>query len=162
MDSSRARTILATLADGVHPISGEVFSPESPYQHAEVVRALYCALRSLETASARPDTQLPQGREADSWRADSRTLAATPSASAATVPPPSVKQNAGKPWSNSEEQELLSKFDAGTTVADLAKQHARSVAGIEARLEKLGRLKPEQRTTVSRYPNGSSRERRAE
>lgn len=40
MDKQRAIEILHALADGVHPITGEVFPEDSPYQHPDIVRAL--------------------------------------------------------------------------------------------------------------------------
>ena len=139
MDAARARTLLALLADGIHPLTGEPLPPDCPYQHAEIVRALYCALRCFpsgpsETAIARDPSSSPPAARAN-----------------ASAPAP-LKGNAGKPWSAEEERELLERFDAGALPGELAKQHARSVAGIEARLEKLGRLRPDQRTTASRYP----------
>lgn len=48
--------------------------------------------------------------------------------------------NAGTPWSEEEEQRLLEQFDAGVTLAEMASQHERTVAGVQARLERLGRL----------------------
>lgn len=48
--------------------------------------------------------------------------------------------NAGKPWSEQEDRELLEKFEAGQTVAQLAHAHDRTPAGIHARLVRHGRL----------------------
>lgn len=52
----------------------------------------------------------------------------------------SVISNAGKPWTEEEEQRLLAQFDAGASLAELAREHARTVAGVQARLERHGRL----------------------
>lgn len=139
MDAARAQTLLALLADGVHPLTGEPFPADSPYQQAEIVRALYRAVRALEADvhGAAPLTAGDRGNRR---------------ATAGMAAPSPAKGNAGKPWSADEERELLERFDAGALPGELAKQHARSVAGIEARLEKLGRLRPDQRTTASRFP----------
>ena len=48
MDDSKALAVVSALADGVNPYTGEVFEPDSPYQSADVVRALYIAVRALE------------------------------------------------------------------------------------------------------------------
>lgn len=48
--------------------------------------------------------------------------------------------NAGKPWSEQEDRELLEKFEAGQTVAQLAHAHDRTPAGIHARLVRHGLL----------------------
>lgn len=48
--------------------------------------------------------------------------------------------NAGKPWTNLEEDKLLDEFDSKMSIAEIAKEHGRSEGGIEARLVKLGRI----------------------
>jgi len=49
MDSTRVRTILKSLADGLDPATGAPFQPDSPYQQAESVRALHSDPRSSNT-----------------------------------------------------------------------------------------------------------------
>lgn len=52
--------------------------------------------------------------------------------------------NAGKPWTEAEEDKLLDEFDSQMPLAEIAKEHGRTKGGIEARLIKLGRIsKPE-------------------
>ena len=48
--------------------------------------------------------------------------------------------NAGKPWTETEEDKLLDEFDSKMPLAEIAKEHGRTKGGIEARLVKLGRL----------------------
>lgn len=48
--------------------------------------------------------------------------------------------NAGKPWTELEEDMLLDEFDSKIPIAEIAKEHGRSKGGIEARLVKLGRI----------------------
>ena len=43
MDISEARAIIKTLAKGVDPFTGEVFAEDSPYNHPQVIRALFAA-----------------------------------------------------------------------------------------------------------------------
>lgn len=112
MDETKALSILSALANGVNPSTGEVFPADSPYQTADVVRALFLATTMLET---RCKTR-PRGNAAPG--------------------------NAGKPWSTDEDQRLLADFDRGIPVATLAQNHGRTGAGIQARLEKHGRLQP--------------------
>lgn len=114
MDEAKALTIVSALANGVNPLTGEVFAIDSPYQSADVVRALYLAVRGLEAAARRR--------------------------ARAPVEPPS---NAGKPWTADEDERLLDGFDAGRSLVELAQAHARTAAGIQARLEKHGRLQPQ-------------------
>ncbi|HEY5809255.1 MAG TPA: hypothetical protein VIT67_14875 [Povalibacter sp.] len=109
MDETRAFSIVSALANGVNPLTGEVFPADSPYQTAEVVRALFLASKMLEAGTR-------------------------------SRPRPAVPGNAGKPWTADEDQRLLQEFDRGTVIAELARSHGRTTAGIQARLEKHGRI----------------------
>ena len=46
----------------------------------------------------------------------------------------------GEPWSEDEDRKLLSGFDAGRGLPDLAAAHQRTQTGVRARLVKYGRL----------------------
>lgn len=128
MDHAEALNIVSTLANGVNPITGEVFPSDSPYQSSEIVRALFVAARALEGVATR--TSAPT-REA---RLRSGTL-----------------PNVGKPWTAEEDDQLIAEFDRGRSPRELATAHGRTLAGIEARLEKLGRITSHQRVTTNRY-----------
>lgn len=125
MDENKALTIVSALANGVNPWTGEIFPADSPYQTADVVRALFLARRALEAKSQQ--TRL-------------RTRSNAPA-------------NAGKPWTEEEDRSLLEEFDSGCRIPDLAHAHARTTAGIQARLEKHGRLQ-------AQAGNGASTDRR--
>lgn len=114
MDESRAHSIVASLANGVDPMTGRAFAADSPYQAPDIVRALYLAAQALEAKAsprARAKGELPA--------------------------------NAGKPWNDEEDRRLLAQFDKGQSLQELARAHARTVAGIQARLERHGRLQPQ-------------------
>jgi hypothetical protein len=113
MDETKALAIIAALANGINPLTGETFPANSPYQSPDIVRALFMAQRSLEA------------------KRSTRGAAAAPTASSANV---------GQRWSDEEDRRLLGEFDRGRSVAELAKLHGRSPTGIEARLAKHGRL----------------------
>ena len=49
MERQHALKILNALANGVHPATGEVFAADSPYQHPDTVRALFEAVRALDS-----------------------------------------------------------------------------------------------------------------
>ena len=114
MEEARALAIVSALASGVNPLTGELFTVDSPYQSPDVIRALYSAVRALESAGRR------------------RTRA-----------PSATSGNAGKPWSEDEDRQLLSGFDGGRPLAELAQVHGRTRGGIQARLIRHGRLAPE-------------------
>ena len=115
MEKETALKIIQQLANGTDPHTGEVFRADSPYQHPDTVRALFTAVRALETQSA------PRQRAAGAENAP---------------------QNAGKPWSNAEDEALAGAFDAGKRIPELAAEHQRSRFAIEARLAKLGKIEP--------------------
>lgn len=50
MEHGRAKEIIRRLADGRDPATGDLFPPNSPYQQADTVRALYVALGGLSSA----------------------------------------------------------------------------------------------------------------
>ncbi|MCG8906323.1 hypothetical protein [Pseudomonas sp. DP-17] len=54
--------------------------------------------------------------------------------------PRALPQQAGKPWQAEEEQVLLRRFEAGETVAAIAREHGRTTGGIRSRLKYLGKL----------------------
>ena len=48
MELNQSRRIVNTLAQGIHPTTGEVFPSESPYNDPEVIRALFSVLESIK------------------------------------------------------------------------------------------------------------------
>jgi hypothetical protein len=110
MDAAEAIRIIRALADGVDPFTGELFPPESPYQQADTVRALYLALEALDQLdkTISKENRLPD--------------------------------NAGKPWLSQEDEDLIIAFDDGVSIQELAHRHQRTVGSIKSRLVKLGKL----------------------
>ncbi len=126
MERKHTLRILNALAGGVHPATGEKFSADSPYQHPDTVRALFDAVRAIESSPA--------------------------PAPAAERKPAAPQSGAGSRWTPEEEQRLAAAFDSGKTVGELAKLHSRTPAGIEARLFKLGKIDASALTAPLRYP----------
>jgi hypothetical protein len=114
MDDTRAAEILKSLAAGHDPGDGSCVPADGPLQSPDVVRALFLAAESLEAR-----TRLARRNS-------------------------SLPRNAGRPWSQEEDDRLLAGFDGGVTVEALASVHERTRAGIEARLVKHGRLEADQ------------------
>jgi hypothetical protein len=110
MNQTEALSVVRSLANGVDPETGEVFSVESVYQRAQTVRALYAAAEALE--------------KAERFERRKRELPA----------------KTGEPWSEDEDRRLLSGFDAGSGLPELASAHQRTQTGVRARLVKYGRL----------------------
>lgn len=112
MNDAQALEIVSALASGMDPDRDAPVEAPSILLNANVIRALYVAVRALEAT-----TRSKARRD----RANSPT-------------------NKGKPWTEAEEYKLLEGFDAGQSVAQLAQAHSRTPAGIQARLERHGRV----------------------
>ena len=110
MDAAQALAVVRSLANGVDPESGEVFTAESPYQRPQVVRALYEAATALERQE-RYDRRRQQ-----------------------------MPVKTGEPWSEDEDRKLLAAFDAGRALQELAAAHERTMGAVRARLLKYGRI----------------------
>jgi hypothetical protein len=117
MTQTRARQILQKLIQGLDPITGEELPQETVLQHADVLRALLAGLSALELTAAR-----------DQRRAQ-------------------LPDNVGQVWTTEEESRLVTAFERGVAPVEIAREHRRTVRAIEARLEKVGLIKPEDRTT---------------
>jgi hypothetical protein len=129
MDKDQTLKILNALANGVHPATGELYAPDSAYQDADTVRALFEAVRAVEAMSPTSPGERSRGE---------------------------VPANTYVRWTRDEEERLAAGFDAGKTSAELAKLHNRSRAAIEARLLRLGKIDVSALTVQLRYtPKGS-------
>ena len=117
MEIQAARQIIDTLAQGVHPVTGEVMPDDSPYNAPPVIRALVAASRALEGK-----------RPAPAQRTE-RVARVQPS-------------NQGKPWSPEDDARLEAAYAAGADLKLVAQELGRSHFGIESRLVKLGKLPP--------------------
>ena len=113
MELQAARQIIDTLAQGIHPVTGEVMPEDSPYNAPPVIRALFAVSQALDGHAAPP-------------------------AKARKELPP----NAGKPWAPQEDGKLESAFAAGIDLRDIAQELGRTTWAVEARLVKLGKLPP--------------------
>jgi hypothetical protein len=117
MTQTRARQILQSLIQGLDPVTCEELPRETVLQHSDVLRALLAGLTALEQTAARAQRR-------------------------AQLP-----DNVGQAWTTDEEGRLVAAFKSGDSPIAIARQHGRTLRAIEARLEKLGLITAEQRTT---------------
>jgi hypothetical protein len=121
MELQTARQIIDTLAQGIHPVTGEAMPEDSPYNAPPVIRALFAISQALETpppaAGEKPARAPKPVRER-----------------------PAQPVNAGKPWSADDDAQLETGFDQGEDAKALADKLGRTRFGIEQRLIKLGKL----------------------
>jgi len=119
MELSESRNIIKTLAQGVHPITGEVFAPESPYNDPRVIRALFSILdfakKPRKSVEERRRENLELGRPL----------------------------NAGLPWTESDRTRVAEDFRGGKNIEELANALERSRGAIHAELVRQGLVEPE-------------------
>ena len=104
MDIVTAKEIIAALADGVNPITGEVLPTDSVCNNADVVRAFYTVLSNIDPIVKKKVTQ----------------------------------ENAGKPWSEEDDELLEKMLKEGARKKDLQEYFKRSSSSINARFARLG------------------------
>ena len=59
MELQAARAIIDSLAQGIHPVTGEVMPPDSPYNEPPVIRALFAVAQALDGREAPVRRNLP-------------------------------------------------------------------------------------------------------
>jgi hypothetical protein len=116
-NDTQSRAIFTALIQGCDPQSGEALPRECVVHRTDVLRALLVGLEALEQTAARAQRR-------------------------AQLP-----ENVGLSWTTEEERELVTAFKSGDSPTALARKHGRTLRAIEARLEKLGLITSEQRTT---------------
>jgi hypothetical protein len=108
MSPNEAKPIITALANGIDPETGEVLSEQSVFNNPQVIRALFIATKALDNLERRKENR-----------------------------DKALPQNAGNPWSDLEDSELLSAFDTGCSIKALSAKHGRTEGAITSRLIKL-------------------------
>jgi transposase len=132
MHPTKARKILHTLTQGFDPDTSKELPEDSIILRTGVFRALTTAIEVLNQSEART-----KRREA-------------------------LPENVGMPWDADEERRLVAEFQSGETVDAIAPKHGRTIRAIEARLERLGLLTADQRTTNNSFTGSPSPKSRSE
>jgi hypothetical protein len=114
-NTSKARQILRSLAQGIHPDTHQVLPRNSIVNDIHVTRAIRTAIAALDEVQSRQDRrfQLPA--------------------------------NVGLPWSDQEEQQLAELYRSPADIPAIADQLGRTVRGVETRLIRLGLMTADER-----------------
>ena len=112
--------VLSALASGAHPITGEIFEEDSPYNHPRVIRALFGSIELIESRSGRVKKTLEEIN-----REQGRPL----------------RSNAR--WSEEEDQRLVELLEEGVSTGEIASQFERTRGAIHSRLLSHGLLQRE-------------------
>ncbi len=117
MQHTEARSILMSLIEGRNPDSGERLPAECVVHRSDVIRALLLGMGAIDATNARAKRR-------------------------AQLP-----KNVGRDWTTKEEEQLRSEFTAKEPVSAIAARHGRTLRAIEARMQMMGLITAEQRTT---------------
>jgi hypothetical protein len=115
--NEKALEIIKTLILGLDPETNDPLPKSSVLNRSDVLRAFLAATAALEQVMAR-------------------------SARRAMLP-----SGVGRTWTDEEEQQLRAMFEDKIPVEAIAEKLRRTVRAIEARLEKIGLITSDQRTT---------------
>ena len=122
MDIQTSINTLSNLANGINPNTGEAFTPDSPYNSPETIRALFVC---LEVLNNRPKAKLtPEQRLQENQRKG-------------------LPKNCGLPWTPEVKDALAMEFNNGASFDKLAISLERTVGSVKAQLLKQGLIKEE-------------------
>jgi hypothetical protein len=117
----KARAVLRSLIQGLDPKSGAELENDAIVNRIEINRAMAIAVTAMEQVEA---------------RILRRSL---------------LPQSVGKTWTQDEVARLKAEFSGSEPIPVIAEKHGRTVRAIEARLEQLGLLRPDERTTNNSF-----------
>jgi len=121
------RQALHALIQGVEPDTSRELAADSVLNRVDVVRALLSSVDAIKQVTARQ-------------------------AGRALLP-----SGVGQHWTEEEEQRLKDAFAKGDAIPDIVHSHNRTVRAIEARLERIGLLTADQRTTNNSFTGSQTR-----
>lgn len=108
MEREHLLRALAAWRDGIDPQNGSALPPDHPAQRTDFLRVVCAAIDAIAPSGVAHRSAGSAGRE-----------------------------NAGRPWSPSEDALLTQAHAAGMSIAELARAHGRTNGAITARLVKL-------------------------
>jgi hypothetical protein len=122
-----ARSVLQSLIQGLDPETGAELPKDAIVNRIEINRSMLIAVTAIEQVEAR------------------------------TLRRAQLPESVGKAWTEKEEQQLKDEFARSEPIPLIATTHERTIRAIEARLERLGLLRPDQRTTDNSFVSPPSR-----
>lgn len=138
--------VLESLARGVDPHNNQELTESSALlvlQRPTIIRTLFLAAKAM--AGAQQATKHAPHHDAAAVGVET----AAPTAVPTTVP------MAGKQWNAAEDVRLVRKFNAGSSIKQLAQVHGRTERAIAARLVRLGRIDERSQAYLSVQPGAA-------
>jgi hypothetical protein len=126
----KARTVLQSLIQGLDPETGVELPRDAIVNRIEINRAIAVAVTAMEQVQAR------------------------------ILRRAQLPESVGKTWTDEEQQQLAAEFANSEPIPLIAEKHGRTFRAIEARLELLGLLTRDQRTTDNSFMGQPSRRKK--
>lgn len=127
MEQEKVYAVIDALANGIDPSSGECFPPDSPYNHPDVIRALFYILRN------KPPTK-KQKKSVEEKQQQNIAKG--------------LPKNYGLPWSEDTVDKVIRLFKANMAVEAIAQEIARKPSSIIGLLKKRNVISEEQAVTL--------------
>ena len=118
MELFKAVQMIESVANGIHPETGEAFPKDSPYNSPGIIRALFTCTQHITHSP--PKTK----KTVEEKRAENKIKG--------------LPKNAGLPWTKEIKAELADLFKAGEDPARLAQKFERTQYAIVMELKKQG------------------------
>ena len=125
MERGNIISVLEGLANGVDPVTGELLPATSPYNHPEVIRALFHAVNLISNAKKPKKTMAEKQQENVNN---------------------GLPQNHGLPWDEKDVQAVISQFQSNSSfdaINDIAFKFSRKPNSIFLLLKKHEAISPE-------------------
>jgi hypothetical protein len=119
MEIREAQRIVNTLAQGIHPATGEVFAADSPYNDPKIIRALF-TVHQFVLYSKKPRMTV------DERKSENLDLGRP--------------ENHGLPWTEDDRTAVATGFEQGNSVEELAAGIGRTSWAIRSELVRQGLL----------------------
>ncbi|KIM12930.1 MAG: hypothetical protein KU38_03165 [Sulfurovum sp. FS08-3] len=126
MDEEKSYSIINSLANGVHPVTGEIFEINSPYNHPDIIRALFFILNNKKQGKTYNIKKTLEQKQEENIQKG-------------------LPKNSGLPWSNELKSKLANQFKETKSISELAIIFERTTGSIIAELVKQGLVSPEER-----------------
>ncbi|MCE2571882.1 hypothetical protein [Motilimonas eburnea] len=137
MDQEKAYLIIDTLANGIDPVTGECFPENSPYNHPDVIRALFYLLRNQPTHKKQKKS-LEEKQQENVAKG--------------------LPKNYGLPWSDEAIEYVISQYNANIAIDCIAQEVARKPSSIIGLLKKKEVITEEQAFSMGlRYQTKAGR-----
>lgn len=118
MEIEKATKVISLLADGINPITGEIFDDDSPYNHPTIIRALFTFLSNVRAPKKQNKLSVEEKQSLNIENGKPR--------------------NAGLAWTEELKTEVSKLFVQGKSIDELAQHFERTKGAITSELERQG------------------------